>query len=103
LILNGIESMHTVAAGSRELTISTAKCDEGVLISVQDTGAGFAPEDADRIFNAFYTTKHGGMGMGLAISRSIVESHGGRIWAAQNAPSGADIQFILPAAAEPKS
>jgi signal transduction histidine kinase len=71
-----------------------------VLISVQDTGVGFAAEDVNRIFNAFYTTKSGGMGMGLAISRSIVESHGGRIWATQNRPCGADIQFILPTATE---
>jgi C4-dicarboxylate-specific signal transduction histidine kinase len=100
LILNAIEAMSAVAAGSRRLSIRTAKCDEGVLISVQDTGVGFAPKDIDHIFNAFYTTKSGGMGMGLAISRSIVESHGGRIWAAQNVPCGADLQFILPIVAE---
>ena len=100
LILNAIEAMNAVAAGSRTLGIRTEKCDEGVLISVQDSGVGFVAEDVDRIFNAFYTTKSGGMGMGLAISRSIVESHGGRIWAAQNGPCGADIQFILPTATE---
>ena len=100
LILNAIEAMNAVAAGSRRLSIGTVRCDEGVRISVQDTGVGFATEDIDRIFNAFYTTKSGGMGMGLAISRSIVESRGGRIWAAQNVPCGADVQFILPTAAE---
>ncbi len=103
LILNAIEAMNAVAAGTRRLSVRTAKCDEGVLISVQDTGVGFAAKDIDRIFNAFYTTKSGGMGMGLAISRSIVESHGGRIWAAQNGPCGADIQFILPTATETDS
>lgn len=103
LILNAIEAMNAVATGLRTLTISTAKCDEGVFVSVQDTGAGLAPRDLDRIFNAFYTTKNGGMGMGLAISRSIVESHGGRIWATQNVPSGADIQFVLPTSKDTNS
>jgi signal transduction histidine kinase len=67
-----------------------------VLISVQDSGVGFAEESRDRLFDAFYTTKPGGMGMGLAISRSIVESHCGRIWATPNSPHGAVFQFALP-------
>jgi len=97
LILNAIEAMNLVAAGSRVLIISSATSDSnGVLISVQDTGAGFAGKNLDRIFDAFYTTKPNGMGMGLAISRSIVENHCGRIWATSNSPRGAVFQFTLP-------
>ena len=68
-----------------------------VLISVSDTGVGLPPEQADKIFNAFFTTKTHGTGMGLRISRSIIESHGGRLWAADNSPRGATFQFTLPA------
>jgi C4-dicarboxylate-specific signal transduction histidine kinase len=101
LILNAIEAMNQVRTGPRSLVIGSAKSNsDGVLVSVQDSGAGFAPEDRDRFFNAFYTTKPGGMGMGLAISRSIVENHCGRIWAAPNSPRGAVFQFILPIGAE---
>lgn len=97
LILNGIEAMNLVAAGPRDLVISSANSDSnGVLISIQDSGAGFAEKNTDRIFNAFYTTKPGGMGMGLAISRSIVENHCGCIWATPNSPRGAVFQFTLP-------
>jgi C4-dicarboxylate-specific signal transduction histidine kinase len=96
LILNAIEAMNLVAAGPRELIISSASDSNGVLISVLDSGAGFAGKNLDRIFNAFYTTKLSGMGMGLAISRSIVENHGGRIWATPNSPRGAVVQFTLP-------
>jgi signal transduction histidine kinase len=97
LTLNAIEAMNLVPAGPRSVTISSAKSDSnGVLISVQDSGVGFAKENCDRLFDAFYTTKPGGMGMGLAISRSIVESHCGRIWAAPNSPRGAVFQFTLP-------
>jgi len=103
LILNAVEAMKMVALGSRRLSISSTKNDEGVVISVQDTGVGFVSENLDRIFNAFYTTKCGGMGMGLAISRSIVEAHGGRIWATQNFPCGADLQFVLPTRVETNS
>jgi signal transduction histidine kinase len=103
LILNAVEAMKMVALGSRRLSISSTKNDEGVVISVQDTGVGFVSENLDRIFNAFYTTKSGGMGMGLAISRSIVEAHGGRIWATQNFPCGADLQFVLPTRVETNS
>ena len=97
LILNAIEAMNLVPTGPRSVTISSAKSDlNGVLISVQDSGVGFTKENRDRLFDAFYTTKPGGMGMGLAISRSIVESHCGRIWAAPNSPRGAIFQFTLP-------
>lgn len=101
LILNAIEAMNRAPAGSRELIISSAKNDsKGVLVSVQDSGAGLVPENLDRLFDAFYTTKPDGMGMGLAISRSIVEAHGGRIWAKPNSPRGAIFQFILPVGLE---
>jgi signal transduction histidine kinase len=97
LLLNGIEAIKLVAAGPKDLIISSAKSDSNdVLISVQDSGAGFAPADLDRLFNAFYTTKPDGMGMGLAISRTIIENHCGRIWATPNSPRGAVLQFTLP-------
>jgi signal transduction histidine kinase len=84
--------------GTRELTIQSQRDeDRQVLISVSDTGVGLPPEQADKIFNAFFTTKTHGTGMGLRISRSIVESHGGRLWAADNSPRGATLQFTLPA------
>lgn len=97
LILNAIEAMNLIPNGPKELIVSSAKDDsKTVLISVQDSGAGLEPEKLDRLFNAFYTTKPDGMGMGLAISRSIVEAHGGRIWAKPNLPHGAVFQFTLP-------
>ena len=102
LILNALEAMNRIPEGPRELIISSARNDaKGVLITVQDSGVGLAPENLDRLFNAFYTTKPDGMGMGLAISRSIVEAHGGRIWATPNSPRGAVFQFILPVGVEP--
>lgn len=100
LLINAVESMTAIAAGSRKLTISSSQAGNGVLIAVRDTGKGFEREDFDRLFNAFYTTKRNGMGMGLAISRSIVESHGGRIWATRNAPRGAIFQLLLPKSTE---
>ena len=101
LTLNAIEAMHLIPEGSRELIISSSKNDlRAVLITVQDSGVGLAPENLDRLFDAFYTTKPDGMGMGLAISRSIVEAHGGRIWAVPNSPRGAVFQFNLPIGAD---
>ena len=100
LLINAVKSMTAVAVGSRKLTVSSSKSGSGVLIAVSDTGKGFAREDIDRLFNAFYTTKRDGMGMGLAISRSIVKSHGGRIWATHNTPHGAIFQFLLPESTE---
>src|ERR1700682_4058638 len=83
--------------GSRELTIQSQRSEDGlVLISVSDTGVGLPPEQADKIFNAFFTTKTHGTGMGLRISRSIIDSNGGRLWAADNSPRGARFCFTLP-------
>jgi signal transduction histidine kinase/ligand-binding sensor domain-containing protein len=96
LMMNSIDAMKNVN-GTRELTIQSQRSDTGeVLISVSDTGVGLPPQQADMIFNAFFTTKAHGTGMGLRISRSIVESHGGRMWAADNSPRGALFYFTLP-------
>ncbi len=97
LVMNAIEAMTQVENGSRELSISTGAHDAGsVLVAVSDTGPGL-PEDAvERIFEAFYTTKPNGLGMGLSICRSIVEAHGGRLWATPNQPRGAVFYMALP-------
>ncbi|WOH63537.1 PAS domain S-box protein [Bradyrhizobium sp. BWA-3-5] len=97
LILNAIEAMGELDDGNRELWISTEMAAEaGVLVTVRDSGPGLAPADMENVFEAFYTTKPMGMGMGLAICRSMVEAHGGRMWASANEPRGAVFQFILP-------
>jgi signal transduction histidine kinase len=97
LILNAIEAMSSATEGSREILISTAENGSGdVLVTVLDSGNGLETNTLDRLFDAFYTTKRNGMGMGLAISRSIVEAHDGRIWAMPNTPRGAIFQFTLP-------
>jgi PAS domain S-box-containing protein len=97
LILNAVEAMSGSAEGSRELLISTeADGANGVRIAVRDWGPGLKPESLDRLFDAFYTTKPDGMGMGLSICRSIIEAHGGRLWATRNQPQGAVFQFTLP-------
>src|SRR6202007_1455643 len=96
-MINSIDAMNDVE-GAHELTIQSQTGETGqVLISVSDTGVGLPPQQADKIFDAFFTTKTHGTGMGLRISRSIVESHGGRLWAADNSPRGATFQFTLPA------
>jgi signal transduction histidine kinase len=96
LMLNGIEAMKEMDTGG-ELTIKSHQRDSSqLLISVGDTGAGLEPEQAEQIFNAFYTTKTQGTGMGLPISRSIIESHGGRLWVSPNLGRGATFQFTLP-------
>jgi PAS domain S-box-containing protein len=96
LILNGIDAMQTVQGRSRELVIDTAASgDMEVLVTVRDSGIGLNPGNTEQIFEAFHTTKAGGLGMGLSISRSIVESHGGRLWATANRPHGASFQFSL--------
>jgi C4-dicarboxylate-specific signal transduction histidine kinase len=98
LMLNGIEAMKETGG---ILTVQSQRGHDGcVMISVSDTGVGLPAEKADQIFNAFFTTKAQGSGMGLAISRSIVESHGGRLWAGDNFPRGAKFFFTLPAADE---
>jgi signal transduction histidine kinase len=99
LILNGVEAMSTAEAAPRELLISTEQTDAGgVLVSVRDPGPGIDPDHLYRVFEAFYTTKSSGVGMGLSICRSISDSHGGRLWAEANAPLGAVFQFTLPGA-----
>ena len=98
LIINAVEAMSGVSKGARELLISTEKAEAGgVLVAVRDSGPGLDLKSADRLFEAFYTTKPGGMGMGLAICRSIIEGHGGRLWASADDPPGAVFQFTLPA------
>jgi PAS domain S-box-containing protein len=100
LIVNGIEAMHDVDR-PRELTIKSQPAQNNeLLLSVSDTGMGLPKHQADEIFDAFFTTKTHGTGMGLRISRSIVESHGGRLWAADNSPRGASFCFTLPTKAE---
>jgi PAS domain S-box-containing protein len=96
LMLNGIDAMKETTGGG-ELTIKSEAGDGQLLISVSDTGVGLPPEQADQIFRAFFTTKDNGTGMGLPISRSIVESHGGRLWATGASGRGATFQFTLPA------
>jgi PAS domain S-box-containing protein len=100
LIVNGVDAMHDVD-GPRELIIKSQPAENNeLLLSVSDTGVGLPRHKADQIFNAFFTTKTHGTGMGLRISRSIVESHGGRLWAAHNSPRGASFCFTLPTKAE---
>jgi len=97
LVMNGIEAMETVTDRPRELVIRTGRNEVGqVLVAVEDCGVGISAENADRLFKAFFTTKSSGMGMGLSICRSIIEAHGGRMSAANNARSGATFQFTLP-------
>jgi signal transduction histidine kinase len=97
LILNAVEAMSGSSATPRELVIRTEQDGPGgVLVAVQDSGPGLELESLDRLFDAFYTTKPGGLGMGLSICRSIIEAHGGRLWATPNLPQGAAFQFTLP-------
>src|ERR1700730_5498195 len=98
LIVNAVQAMSAVSGRSRELLIGSGNnASTGVLVTVRDSGPGLNPESFDHVFDAFYTTKPGGMGMGLSISRSIVEAHGGQLWATANVPQGAVFQFTLPA------
>ena len=97
LILNAVEAMGSVEAGARELLISTDQEHTGALVAVRDSGPGIDPTHAERVFEAFYTTKSGGTGMGLSICRSIIDAHGGRLWVEANEPRGAVFQFTLPA------
>src|SRR3989449_9910547 len=97
LVMNGIEAMASVGDRLRELIVRSGPHErDQLMVAVHDTGVGIEPNTVDELFSAFYTTKSGGMGMGLSISRSIVEAHGGRLWATPNEPHGAVFQFSLP-------
>ncbi len=99
LIMNALEAMSGVSKGERQLHISALSDDAGyVLVSVSDSGPGFVSENTEQVFASFYTTKSTGLGMGLSICRSIIEAHGGRLWASANPPRGATVQFTLPVA-----
>jgi C4-dicarboxylate-specific signal transduction histidine kinase len=100
LIMNAIDSMKAVSDRPRELLVTSSKDPEGVLIQIRDNGVGLDPTWADRMFEPLFTTKPTGIGMGLSISRSIVEGHGGRLWATPNSPHGASFQFTLQLAEE---
>jgi PAS domain S-box-containing protein len=97
LIINAIDAMRDVGEEERELLISTRNEADGVSVEVRDSGPGFAPAALERVFEAFYTTKPGGLGLGLSICRSIIEAHNGRLWASPNVPRGAIFHFIAPA------
>ena len=101
LILNAVEAMSSAEEGARELSISTELSQtNGLLVAISDSGPGIDPEHLDRVFAPFYTTKTSGIGMGLSICRSIIDAHGGRLWAEANRPRGAIFQFTLPAGVE---
>jgi PAS domain S-box-containing protein len=101
LVMNGIEAMQSITDRPRELVIRSRPDErQQIIVSVTDSGVGISPENADRLFNPFFTTKSSGMGMGLSICRSIMEAHGGRLWATASIPHGATFQFTLPVNAE---
>ena len=101
LMMNGLEAMQSVTDWPRELVIRSRRDEtQQVFVSVTDCGVGIAAENADRLFNAFFTTKSSGMGMGLSICRSIMEAHGARLWATANVPHGATFQLTLPVSAD---
>jgi signal transduction histidine kinase len=90
--------MGGVSEGTRDLLISTGRAEpDGVLVAVRDSGPGLAPAVLERLFEPFHTTKPGGLGLGLSICRSIIEAHGGRLWATANVPRGAVFNFTVPA------
>jgi PAS domain S-box-containing protein len=103
LIINAIEAMRDVGEKERELLISSHNEPDGVAVEVRDSGPGFAPAALERVFEAFYTTKPGGLGLGLSICRSIIEAHNGQLWASANLPCGASFQFALPVIANTAS
>ncbi|MFM0511449.1 trifunctional serine/threonine-protein kinase/ATP-binding protein/sensor histidine kinase [Paraburkholderia sp. RL17-373-BIF-A] len=101
LVINGIQAMADIGGDSRELRVESHRDSDGhVVVAVQDSGPGIDPESANRLFDAFFTTKAEGMGMGLSICRSIIEAHGGQVWASNNAGHGAIFQFSLPSISE---
>jgi len=103
LIMNGIEAMVDVTARQRRLVVSCERGqgDSGVLVGVQDAGVGAAAADLDRLFDPFFTTKRDGLGMGLAIGRSIAEAHGGRLWARRNTDHGLTFYLLVPETGDP--
>jgi PAS domain S-box-containing protein len=103
LIMNAIEAMSMMTDRRREVSIKSARCPEGVLIQVQDSGKGLDPEHTGRIFEPFFTTKPGGIGLGLSISRSIIETHGGQLWCSSGSPHGAVFQLLLTRAADERA
>ena len=101
LVMNAIEAMSGISQTRRKLLVSSVKDGQnGVLVSIRDSGPGFDETAPDRLFEAFYTTKENGMGIGLAVSRTIIQAHGGRLWAMPSAPQGAIFQFTLPTDSE---
>jgi len=97
LVLNAVDAMDAIKAEARELSISTEQTPtKGILVAVRDSGPGIDPKNLERVFEAFYTTKSNGVGMGLAICRSLIEAHGGRLWAEANELRGAVFRFTLP-------
>src|SRR5262249_25067629 len=104
LIINGLEAIAKSKNGTRELSVLSDQDDaDNVRVAVSDSGEGLDSANLERVFDAFFTTKPDGMGMGLAISRTMIESHGGRLWATSNTPKGAVFQFTLPTNAESTS
>ena len=97
LVMNGMDAMSSIPERKPKLTLSTAAIGTGIVIAARDNGTGLKAEDAERVFKPFHTTKASGMGMGLAISRSIIEAHGGRLWAEANPDFGVTFKFTLPA------
>jgi signal transduction histidine kinase len=101
LVLNAVEAMGSIDERARMLIVTTEQTgDGGIRVAVHDSGPGIDPKDLEQVFKPFYTTKGGGVGMGLSICRSIITAHGGRLWAEANQPRGAVFQFSLPAAGE---
>jgi C4-dicarboxylate-specific signal transduction histidine kinase len=96
LLLNGVQAIADGEAARREVVVATMRSGDTIEVAVSDTGAGIAPSIADNLFVPFFTTKRRGLGLGLAISRSIIENHGGRLWAIPNGEAGTTFRFSLP-------
>jgi C4-dicarboxylate-specific signal transduction histidine kinase len=101
LVINAIEAVGEVNDGVRDVTVTSARAEPGWLrVTLRDSGPGLSPGSVERVFTSFYTTKPNGLGMGLSICRSIIEAHGGRLWASPNVPCGAIFQFAVPVHAD---